>query len=56
MTAARSPARHRRLFARNLTIASPEHQRAFAELRVKPPTEPEVEIRPLARYDALIPA
>jgi hypothetical protein len=38
-------ARHRRRFARDLTIASPEHQRALAELRVKP-TEPEVEIRP----------
>jgi hypothetical protein len=48
-------ARHRRRFARNLTIASPEHERALAELRVSA-CEPEVEIRPLARYDALIPA
>jgi transposase len=48
-------ARHRRRFARDLTIASPKHERALAELRVSA-SEPEVEIRPLERYDALISA
>jgi transposase len=48
-------ARHRRRFARHLTIAAHEHERALAELRA-PVAEPSVEIRPLHRYDALIPA
>jgi hypothetical protein len=48
-------ARHRRSFARHRTISDLEHLRL---LRARRPglTEPEVEQRPLARYDALIPA
>jgi Mu transposase, C-terminal domain len=51
-------ARHRRSFAKGLTFTDPAHQRALDELRGerRRPKEPEVEIRPLARYDALIPA
>lgn len=51
-------ARHRRSFAKHLTFTDPAHQRALDELRGerRRPKEPEVEIRPLARYDALIPA
>ncbi len=44
---------HRRRFARGLTIAAPEHERA---LRVGDRGEVEVEVRPLERYDRLIPA
>jgi transposase len=47
--------RHRRSFARHRTITALEHARALRELRGAPP-EPEVEQRPLAVYDALIPA
>jgi len=47
--------RHVRSFARHRTITALEHARALRELRGAPP-EPEVELRPLARYDALIPA
>ena len=47
--------RHRRSFARHRTITALEHARALRELRGAPP-EPEVEQRPLAHYDALIPA
>ena len=47
--------RHRRSFARHRTITALEHARALRELRGAPP-EPDVETRPLARYDALIPA
>ncbi len=47
--------RHRRSFARHRTLTALEHARALGELRGAPP-EPEVELRPLARYDALIPA
>jgi transposase len=47
--------RHRRSFARHRTITALEHARALRELRGARP-EPEVETRPLARYDALIPA
>jgi transposase len=48
-------ARHVRSFARHRTITALEHARALRELRgVR--VEPEVEQRPLARYDALIPA
>lgn len=46
--------RHRRRFARDLTIAAPEHEAALRELRVSGRGEVEVELRPLARYDALI--
>jgi transposase len=47
--------RHRRSFARHRTITALEHARALRELRGAS-AEPEVEQRPLARYDALIPA
>ncbi len=47
--------RHRRSFARHRTITALAHARALRELRGAP-AEPEVEQRPLARYDALIPA
>jgi hypothetical protein len=48
--------RHRRVFARGLTITDPEHQRALERLRGhRLGHEVEVETRPLARYDALIP-
>jgi transposase len=46
---------HARSFARHRTITAPEHARALRELRGAP-AEPEVETRPLSRYDALIPA
>lgn len=49
-------ARHRRRFARNLTIAAPEHERALRELRCDRSGEIEVEARPLAHYDRLISA
>ena len=52
-------ARHRRVFAGGLTFTDPAHQRALEELRgerKRRRREPDVEIRPLARYDALIPA
>jgi Integrase core domain len=48
-------AQHRRSFARYRTITALEHARALRELRGAP-GEPEVEQRPLARYDQLIPA
>jgi hypothetical protein len=47
--------RHVRSFARHRTVTALEHARALRELRGAPP-ELEVEQRPLARYDALIPA
>jgi transposase len=47
--------RHVRSFARHRTITALEHARALRALRGAPP-EPEVETRPLARYDQLIPA
>lgn len=51
-------ASHPRCFAGGLTFTDPAHQQALDELRGerKRPAEPEVETRPLARYDALIPA
>jgi transposase len=52
-------AKHRRAFAGGLTFTDPAHQRALEELRgerKRRRLEPEVEVRPLARYDALIPA
>jgi transposase len=54
--------RHRRVFAGGLTFTDPAHQQALDELRGERrrgrarTTGPEVEIRPLKRYDALIPA
>ena len=47
--------RHVRAFACHRTITALEHARAFRALRGAP-AEPEVETRPLARYDQLIPA
>jgi transposase len=47
--------RHDRSFARHRTITALDHARLLRELRGAQP-EPEVETRPLARYDALIPA
>jgi hypothetical protein len=50
-------ARHRRVFAGGLTITAPEHARALREQRgERHRREPDVELRPLARYDRLIPA
>ena len=50
--------RHRRRFARHLTFTDPAHQRALDELRGarRRGCDVDVELRPLARYDALIPA
>jgi transposase len=48
-------ARHERCFARHRTITQLDHARALRALRGEE-REPEVETRPLARYDALIPA
>jgi transposase len=51
-------ARHRRVFASGLCFTDPEHQRALDELRSerRRPREVDVELRPLTRYDRLIPA
>ena len=51
-------ARHRRVFAGGLTFTDPAHQRELDRLRDdrRRARGPEVELRPLARYDALIPA
>jgi Mu transposase, C-terminal domain len=50
--------RHRRVFAGGLTITDPEHQRELDRLRGarRQGRHVEVETRPLARYDQLIPA
>jgi len=48
--------RHQRCFARHRTITALEHARALRAARCDRRAEPEVETRPLARYDALIPA
>jgi transposase len=50
--------RHRRRFARNLTFTDPAHQTELGRLRSerRAGADVEVELRPLARYDALIPA
>ena len=49
--------RHRRVFAGGLTITDPEHERALERLRGRRlGRDIEIETRPLARYDALIPA
>jgi hypothetical protein len=47
---------HRRSFAKGLTFTDPAHQAELERLRGVRRREPEVELRPLARYDALIPA
>jgi len=51
-------AQHRRSFARHLTFTDLAHQRELDRLRGNRRRDPEidVELRPLARYDALIPA
>ncbi len=49
-------ARHRRSFAKHRTLTDPAHQAELERLRGVRRREPEVELRPLARYDALIPA
>jgi transposase len=51
-------ARHARVFAGGLAFTDPAHQAALDELRGerRRQREPEVQLRPLARYDALIPA
>jgi transposase len=52
-------ARHARVFAGALTFTDPGHQRTLDELRgerKRRRSQPEVEIRPLERYDRLIPA
>jgi transposase len=46
--------RHQRSFAKHRTITQLEHARALKDRRLERPREPEVELRPLARYDALI--
>jgi transposase len=50
--------RHRRRFAAGLTVTDPGHQTELERQRVRRRQrhDVEVEIRPLARYDALIPA
>lgn len=51
--------RHRRVFAGGLCFTDPAHQQALDELRgerKRRRREPEVEVRPLERYDRLIPA
>jgi hypothetical protein len=50
-------ARHTRVFAGGLTFTDPAHQAALDGLRGRRRRpEPEVQQRPLARYDRLIPA
>ena len=52
-------AKHRRVFAGGLALTDPAHQAALDELRglrKRRRGEPEVEVRPLARYDQLVPA
>ena len=46
--------RHGRSFARHRTITSLDHARALRAQRQERRSEPEVELRPLARYDALL--
>jgi transposase len=48
--------RHRRSFAKGLTFTDPAHQSELERLRGERRRAPEVELRPLARYDQLIPA
>jgi transposase len=51
-------ARHRRSFAKHLTLTDSAHQQALDRLRGdrRRRRDPDVELRPLARYDRLIPA
>ena len=45
---------HQRSFAKQRTITALAHARALRERRGEPEPEPQVEQRPLERYDALI--
>lgn len=49
-------ARHTRVFAGGLCFTDPAHQAALDELRGERRREVDVQVRPLSRYDALIPA
>ena len=46
--------RHERSFARHRTVTALEHARALKDCRGARNREPEVEVRPLSRYDRLI--
>jgi hypothetical protein len=50
--------RHRRGFAGGLTVTAPQHQSELDRQRARRRQrhDVELEVRPLARYDALIPA
>jgi hypothetical protein len=50
--------RHQRVFAGHLTFTDPQHQSELERLRARRRQrhEIDVEVRPLSRYDALIPA
>jgi transposase len=48
--------RHQRSYAKHKTITALEHARALKAVRGDGRPEPDVEARPLARYDQLIPA
>jgi transposase len=48
--------RHQRSFAKHRMITALEHARALRNPGVHDPLETDVELRPLSRYDALIPA
>jgi hypothetical protein len=48
--------RHERCFARHRTITALDHARALKAARHQGQVDPQVETRPLARYDALSPA
>ena len=49
--------RHRRVFAGVLTLTAPNHARALSQLRgERRDRQVEVELRPISRYDRLIPA
>ena len=48
--------RHRRAFAGGLTFTDPAHQSELDLQRARQRHEIEVEVRPLSRYDELIPA
>ena len=48
--------RHPRVFAGGLCFTDPAHQAALKQQRGSRRAEPDVERRPLARYDQLIPA
>ncbi len=49
-------ARHERTFARHVTVTALEHRRTLEEQLQARRQETAIEVRPLERYDALIPA